>query len=121
MKEIKEFDTFSGTNGYIVVDGTDQNTAGGKLKFPNYVSASDGDVLTYDGNSDEIVWAAPEGGVPVPTDASFDYVIRDDSGSKTYEDDHIFYAAKKVNGQIKYGWMNAKELGGTYDTSHELA
>ena len=32
MKEIKDFDTFNGTNGFIIVDGENQNTPGGKLK-----------------------------------------------------------------------------------------
>lgn len=30
MKNIKDFDTFSGTDGYLIVDGTDENTPGGK-------------------------------------------------------------------------------------------
>ena len=30
MKNIKDFDTFTGTDGYLIVDGTDENTPGGK-------------------------------------------------------------------------------------------
>lgn len=30
MKEIKEFDTFSGTDGYVIVDGLDAETQGGR-------------------------------------------------------------------------------------------
>ena len=30
MKEIKEFDDFAGQDGYVIVDGTDGNTPGGK-------------------------------------------------------------------------------------------
>lgn len=60
MKEIKEFDTFSGTDGFIIVDGETQNTPGGKLKIPNYANAAEGAVLTK--TSDDIVWSVPQGG-----------------------------------------------------------
>jgi len=73
MKEIKEFDTFSGTNGYIVVDGTDQNTADGKLKIPNYDNAAEGAVLTK--SSDDIVWQVPQGGASLP-DTPSDYASK---------------------------------------------
>ena len=66
MKEIKEFADFSGTNGYLIIDGEDQNTEGGKIKFPNYsgVNITDGAVLTKSTtNNEEVIgWQVPAGG-----------------------------------------------------------
>jgi len=70
MKEIKEFDTFNGTDGFIIVDGENQNTPGGKLKIPNYANADEGAVLTK--TSDDIVWQVPQGGTSLP-DTPNDY------------------------------------------------
>ena len=73
MKEIKEFDTFSGTDGYVIVDGLDEKTPGGKIKVPNYSGVTDGYVLTKtttDG-TDDVVWSAPAGVLPdIPGDAT---------------------------------------------------
>ena len=64
MKEIKEFENFEGQDGYLIVDGLDAETPGGKIKVPNYSGVTDGYVLTKtttDG-TDDIVWSAPQGG-----------------------------------------------------------
>ena len=117
---IKEYDDFAGTNGYLIVDGLDNQTPGGKLKVPNYSGVTDGYVLTKTttNGSDDVVWSAPGGGgVPAPTNTDFEYTMDSSGTIVTYEDDHIFYSARKIDGQIKYGWMTAKELGGEFDTS----
>ena len=117
---IKEYDDFSGTNGYLIVDALTDNESGGKMKVPNYAGVTDGYVLTKTttDNTDDVVWAAVGGGVPAPTNDDFDYMLDSAGTYTTFEDDHIFYSAKIVNGQIKYGWMTAKELGGEFDTSY---
>ncbi len=68
---IKEYDDFAGTNGYLIVDGLDEQTPGGKLKVPNYSGVTDGYVLTKTttNGSDDVVWSAPSGGSGLP-DAS---------------------------------------------------
>jgi hypothetical protein len=59
-KPLKEYDDFAGSDGYIIVDGIDTDTPGGKLKIPNYAGATDGAVLTKKtvNDADEIVWEA---------------------------------------------------------------
>lgn len=63
-KAVKEYDDFTGTNGYLIVDGLTDNESGGKMKVPNYSGVTDGYVLTKtttDG-ADDVVWSAPAGG-----------------------------------------------------------
>ena len=63
-KPLRDYDDFAGKSGYIIVDGVDETTPGGKLKVPNYTGVADGYVLTKSssGNTDDVVWAAPSGG-----------------------------------------------------------
>lgn len=65
---IKEYDDFAGTNGYLIVDGLDEQTPGGKLKVPNYSGVTDGYVLTKTttNGSDDVVWSAPAAGGGLP-------------------------------------------------------
>ena len=65
---IKEYDDFAGTNGYLIVDGLDEQTLGGKLKVPNYSGVTDGYVLTKTtiNGSDDVVWSAPAEGGGLP-------------------------------------------------------
>lgn len=65
---IKEYDDFAGTNGYLIVDGLDEQTPGGKLKVPNYSGVTDGYVLTKTttNGSDDVVWSAPAEGGGLP-------------------------------------------------------
>jgi hypothetical protein len=65
-KAVKEYNDFTGTNGYLIVDGLTDNESGGKMKVPNYSGVTDGYVLTKtttDG-ADDVVWSAPAGGLP---------------------------------------------------------
>jgi hypothetical protein len=66
---IKEYNDFTGTNGYLIVDGLDDQTPGGKLKVPNYSGVTDGYVLTKTttNGSDDVVWSAPAGGLDLPS------------------------------------------------------
>jgi len=65
-KAVKEYDDFTGTNGYLIVDGLTDNESGGKMKVPNYSGVTDGYVLTKTttNGSDDVVWSAPAGGLP---------------------------------------------------------
>lgn len=45
MKNIKDFDTFSGTDGYLIVDGTDENTPGGKKLLSDIVGINESDLI----------------------------------------------------------------------------
>lgn len=67
-KPVKEYDDFAGSDGYVIVDGIDTETPGGKLKLPNYAGATDGAVLTKKtvNDADEIVWEVPQGGGGLP-------------------------------------------------------
>lgn len=68
---IKEYDDFAGTNGYLIVDGLDEQTPGGKLKVPNYSGVTDGYVLTKTttNGSDDVVWSAPSEGGGLPDES----------------------------------------------------
>ena len=68
-KAVKEYNDFTGTNGYLIVDGLTDNESGGKMKVPNYSGVTDGYVLTKtttDG-ADDVVWSAPAGGLDLPS------------------------------------------------------
>lgn len=45
MKNIKDFDTFSGTDGYLIVDGTNENTPGGKKLLSDIVGINKSDLI----------------------------------------------------------------------------
>lgn len=65
---IKEYNDFTGTNGYLIVDGLTDNESGGKMKVPNYSGVTDGYVLTKTttNGSDDVVWSAPAAGGGLP-------------------------------------------------------
>lgn len=69
-KAVKDYNDFTGTNGYLIVDGLTDNESGGKMKVPNYSGVIDGYVLTKTttNGSDDVVWSAPAGGIPDPQD-----------------------------------------------------
>jgi hypothetical protein len=65
MKEIKEFETFTGNDGYLLIDGLTEQVAGGKKQLSEVVGdklppvGSDqhrNQVLTVN-SSDTVVWA----------------------------------------------------------------
>jgi hypothetical protein len=76
-KAVKEYDDFTGTNGYLIVDGLTDNESGGKMKVPNYSGVTDGYVLTKTttNGSDDVVWSAPAGGTSLP-DTPSDYTSK---------------------------------------------
>lgn len=88
-KAVKEYNDFTGTNGYLIVDGLTDNESGGKMKVPNYSGVTDGYVLTKtttDG-ADDVVWSAPAGGgVDLPD--TIDVSTWWDSTSQPTEEDY---------------------------------
>lgn len=122
MKEIKEFDNFKGQEGYLIVDGLDDQTKGGKIKVPNYSDVTDGYVLTKtttDG-TDDIVWSAPAGGGGLP-DASKIIGQRTESGG----DYALFVPYCDITrdgdgnvatvGEIKWLWGDVTSFTGGYN------
>lgn len=71
------------TSNDIVVDTTNGDI---RLAVPvpdpnGSPAANDGDVLTYDAQADEIVWAAPQGGTSIPTNPAIPAIH---SGGETF-------------------------------------
>jgi len=74
MKEIKEFDNFAeGKDGYLIVDGLDENTPGGKKLLsdiiPDSSKATEGQVLTVN-SQHKPVWNDVTVVPDLPADAS---------------------------------------------------
>lgn len=118
---IKEYDDFAGTNGYLIVDGLDEQTLGGKLKVPNYSGVTDGYVLTKTttNGSDDVVWSAPAGGGGLPDASSligktYNYT---DEVSATTSELRVVYDLRASGGTIisasnvrwQYYWGSAGE------------
>lgn len=80
--ELKYDDTFT------IIDYGNPQEPDEKLAVKNPVpdtdDASNGDVLTYDGATDEIVWAAPASGLPDPTGVTNGYVLTVNNGAASW-------------------------------------
>lgn len=68
-------------NDTIVENGNGLEVA---YPVPDTDNASNGDVLTYDGATDEIVWAAPASGLPDPTGVTDGYVLTVNNGAASW-------------------------------------
>lgn len=73
MKEIKEFDDFNGSDGYVIVDSTDAETPGGKKLLSDIIpvasQATEGQVLTVN-SQHKPVWDDVSVVPDLPADAS---------------------------------------------------